>query len=102
MFKSVICPHRPSPQNGDYINNQSNKTIWYVRETARFTCRESYVISGSASSSCLVNGNWSSPVPQCRRKCKCLERKQSKSFQVIVVYSIDFIKYANRIFLIEY
>ncbi|XP_029953216.1 uncharacterized protein pamr1a [Salarias fasciatus] len=40
------------------------------RETIKFFCKNSYILSGSHQSTCLASGSWSSRPPECVRACR--------------------------------
>lgn len=58
---SIQCPHPDQPLNGNlyYENTEYKSNVTY-------TCDEGYILSGSSSAMCLVDGRWSAPEPLCK------------------------------------
>nr|XP_040042914.1 beta-2-glycoprotein 1-like [Gasterosteus aculeatus aculeatus] len=59
-----------SPKRCPYPDSLSNGESYYedimFQSTINYTCNEGYTLTGNRSATCLSNGEWSTPVPQCK------------------------------------
>ena len=60
MCAGITCPLLLNPDNGQVIVDALT-----VRSTAQYVCREGFVLQGSAETTCLPSGRWSSQPPLC-------------------------------------
>ncbi|XP_065195333.1 uncharacterized protein LOC135826660 [Sycon ciliatum] len=62
----ISCPSLGSPSDGQVVLSGG---LAY-RSIATYQCSVGYYLKGNSSSSCLISGQWSSPLPVCTiRKC---------------------------------
>ena len=68
-FSSVVdCGLLGHPQYGR-VNTDSGTTY---NSMATYSCNEGYYLNGSASRTCMANGEWSQSTSSCIRKCVLL------------------------------
>ena len=67
----VTCENINELNNGyvDYKHKEDVlKSGHPVATVAEFSCRPGYQIRGAKNVTCLIDGNWSNPIPNCQRK----------------------------------
>merc|ERR1712136_475882 len=64
--KAVTCKALSNPQHGRLLNcdSQQDRDDQYG-SICSFQCNEGYVMYGSSTGSCKMDGNWSSQAPRC-------------------------------------
>jgi len=63
-----VCQSLDAPQNGEILD-----TNFEYGSTARFRCKDGYILLGNQSITC-VNGTWDNKPPICRGKiCRLIE-----------------------------
>ncbi|XP_062523686.1 sushi, von Willebrand factor type A, EGF and pentraxin domain-containing protein 1-like [Corticium candelabrum] len=74
----ISCPPIQNPLNGELVSNNFS-----INSTVEFICNAGYAVRGSYTSTCMVQGIWSSEPPTCQR-IKCASLPRPKFGKVVV------------------
>jgi len=58
----VVCQSLPPPDNGYIVESTGRK----VNDTVSVYCTEGFMLSGSATRKCEMNGEWSGTTAHCK------------------------------------
>lgn len=63
MYTDIVCPELQGPLNGDV-----SASSLIFNNTAEYTCHEGFMVVGSDTRQCQVDGTWSGTAPTCQSK----------------------------------
>ena len=66
VFPLVPCPLLTAPDNG-VLDCSLRRDTPFTGDSCTFTCDDDYVLSGSATRSCHIDGTWSGTQAACLR-----------------------------------
>lgn len=63
LLTAITCGHPGNPAHG-----MTNGSEFNLNDVVNFTCNTGYLLQGASRAQCRSNGQWSSPLPNCRGK----------------------------------
>lgn len=61
LLTAITCGHPGNPAHG-----MTNGSEFNLNDVVNFTCNTGYLLQGASRAQCRSNGQWSSPLPNCR------------------------------------
>jgi len=62
VFLENSCPHREVSSN---LFQKPSKQSWKAGDNVTYSCQRGYVVNGMATSTCGLDGKWTTKVPSC-------------------------------------
>lgn len=80
LLTAITCGHPGNPAHG-----MTNGSEFNLNDVVNFTCNTGYLLQGASRAQCRSNGQWSSPLPNCRGKSLTLLQNTQKNSQTCVL-----------------